>query len=513
MVPRADRRGGNRGKCDMRGSAGWVAGGVALVLAGVVVGFLITANYDLAPVSNAQEESGVATAFAPSAAAIGESPFVAVADEVLPAVVSVDTRRTVRRAQGRDPFRDMLRDFFGDQMFPYEDSPDRQYREYEVPSSASGFIFDERGYIMTNNHVVNGADEIEVTLTDGREFSAEVVGQDPSTDIAVIRIDGDDLPSVRVGDSDGIRVGQWAIAIGNPLELSGTVTVGVVSAVGRADLQIRGGGPIYQDFIQTDASINFGNSGGPLVNIRGEVIGVNAAVNAAAQGIGFAIPINLAWEVADALVSDGKVVRGYLGVVPQDITSELAEAKDLDGLEGVLIASVERGTPADKAGLEPGDVVLKFAGVEIQNTPHFRRVVAGVAPNERVDVVIVRDGERRTLKAELEERPDDYAEAEAEPVEDVTWLGINVVGLDDSIVDEFDLQATSGVLIVDVEPGSPAADGGLEVGDVIVRIGDRDVTGLRDYRSIMEDLEGRTKAIAFMVQRGEHTYFVAVKPE
>lgn len=497
----------------MRSSAAWVAGGVVLVLLGVVLGFIITANYDWSPESVAQDENQRRVAASPSAGGIGESPFVSVADEVLPAVVSVDTRRTVRRAQGNDPFRDMLRDFFGDQMFPDGEGRDRRYQEYEVPSSASGFIFDDRGYIMTNNHVVSGADEIDVTLTDGREFAAEVVGQDPSTDIAVIKIDGADLPSVRVGDSSEIRVGQWALAIGNPLELSGTVTVGVVSAVGRADLRIRGGGPIYQDFIQTDASINFGNSGGPLVNIRGEVIGVNAAVNAAAQGIGFAIPINLAWEVAEALVNEGRVVRGYLGVVPQDITRELAEAKDLDDLNGVLIASVERGTPADNAGLRPGDVILRFAGVEIENTPQFRRVVAGVAPNKSVDVVIVRDGKRETLRAELEERPDDYAEAEEETVDDVQWLGINVVGLDDSIVEEFDLQATSGVLIVDIEPGSPAADGGLSVGDVIVKIGDREVTGLRDYRSIMEELEGRTKAIAFMVQRGEHTYFVAVKPE
>ncbi len=300
----------------MRMGAGAVIGGSILVAAGLVLGGLITANCGWSPNTSAEEPSTVGLS-REAAFFGGRSPFVAVADAVLPAVVSVDTKRVIKTAD--DPFREMLREFFGERMFQ-ENQDQQPETEYEIPGSASGFIFDARGYVLTNNHVVQGADEIEVTLTDGRTFDAKIVGRDPSTDVAVLKIEGDDLPALTLGDSDKLRVGDWAIAVGNPLELKGTVTVGVVSALGRADLQIRGGTPLYQDFIQTDASITFGNSGGPLVNIEGEVVGVNAAVNAAVSGIGFAIPINIAREVAESLVDKGKVVRGYLGIVPQEIT-------------------------------------------------------------------------------------------------------------------------------------------------------------------------------------------------
>ncbi len=497
----------------MRSWTSLVAGGVILIVAGLVLGIMITANYDWAPVSTAQDIGPSRTAeLSPAPVTIGESPFVTVADEVLPAVVSVDTKRTVRR--GADPFQDMFRDFFGERMYRDYFGDEEPRREFEIPGSASGFIFDDRGYVMTNNHVVAGADEVVVTLDDGREFDAEIVGQDPSTDIAVVRIEGDDLPSVRLGDSDRIRVGDWAIAVGNPLELQGTVTVGVISAVGRADLNIRGGAPVYQDFIQTDASINFGNSGGPLVNIRGEVIGVNSAINPSANGIGFAIPINLAFEVAGSLMEEGRVVRGYLGVFPQEITQDLAEAQGLDSLEGVLIASVEDDTPASEAGLEPGDVIVEFDGVPIETVSQFRMVVAGVAPGEETDVVVLRDGRRRTLEATLSERPSqDVAEAEEPEPEPEAWFGIDVVELDHPMVREIGVEAEHGVVVVRVESGSPADDGGLQVGDVIQKVGDREIRNLEDYRSIMNDMEGRTKPVAFMVRRGQYTYFVAVRPE
>lgn len=491
---------------------GWLLGGVMLVVTGVVLGIVLTANYDLAPRSVAQDEVREKVRVFPGVITpAASSPFVTVADEVLPAVVSVDTKRTVRRSV--DPFRDMLRDFFGDRL-PRDDYGREEYREYEVPGSASGFIFDNRGYIMTNNHVVEGADEIEVTLSDDREFRAVIVGQDPSSDVAVIKIEGDDLPAVRLGESESIRVGDWAIAVGNPLELEGTVTVGVVSAIGRANLNIRGNTPIYQDFIQTDASINFGNSGGPLVNIRGEVIGMNTAINPGATGIGFAIPIDLAREVAEALIAEGKVVRGYLGVVPQEITQDLAEARGLDDVRGIMIASVEDGTPADDAGLVPGDVIREFAGSEITGVPQFRRVVAGVGPGEKVDILIVRDGRERTLTAELGERPDTFASAgEEESAEPSTWYGIHVVDVDDPGLREFDIQATRGVVVVSIDAGSAASDSELLVGDVIVKIGDEEIEDLRDYRRVMKELEGRDRAIALMVKRGEYTYFVAVKPD
>ncbi|MBD3348244.1 MAG: Do family serine endopeptidase [Candidatus Eisenbacteria bacterium] len=487
-------------------------GGAALVIIGLVVGVMITVNCDLTPASNAQEETSIGVV--PGAGAAAGSPFVAVADAVLPAVVSVDTKRTVRRAG--DPFGDMFREFFGEEWYRrrFGDEGEERYREYEIPGSASGFIYDSRGYVMTNNHVVDGADEIEVTLSDGRQFAAEIVGQDPSTDIAVIQIEGRALPMVNLGDSDLIDVGDWAIAVGNPLELEGTVTVGVISAKGRTDLNIRGGAPLYQDFIQTDASINFGNSGGPLVNIDGEVVGVNTAINAAANGIGFAIPINLARNVAESLVTEGKVVRGYLGVVPQEITPELAEARDLPGTGGIMIANVQEDTPADEAGLEAGDVVVEFGGIEITDVPQFRRVVAGFQPDEPVEIIVLRDGDRKSLEARLAERPDAVAAAEEqeEPEREV-WFGIHVVDLNDPLARELQTEAEEGVLVVDLEAGEPGVDSGLQIGDVIVKIANQRISDLSDYRETMRRLEGQDKAIAVMVQRGAYTYFVAIKPE
>lgn len=494
----------------VRAGAGAVVSGAILVAAGVVLGSLVTAHCGWSADSAADEPSHVSLSKA-AAAVGGRSPFVAVADAVLPAVVSVDTKRTVKVTN--DPFRGMLRDFFGERMYRDYFGQERE-REYEMPGSASGFIYDARGYILTNNHVVQGADRIEVTLTDGRPFLAEVVGRDPSTDIAVLRIKGENLPALKLGDSDGLRVGDWAIAVGNPLELKGTVTVGVVSALGRSDLRIRGGAPLYQDFIQTDASITFGNSGGPLVNIDGEVVGVNTAVNAAAGGIGFAIPINIARHVAESLLDKGKVVRGYLGIVPQDITAELAEATGLDDTDGVIVASVETGTPAANAGITPGDVIVEFAGTEIKSMSQFRRVVASVTPGEKVPVTIVRDGQTKRLTATLAERPDEVAAApEPETAGSEKWLGIEVVGLDDPIARQVQPSASTGVFVVGVEPGSAAAAAGLESGDVILEVGGRSVAGLKDYRDAAAALAGSKRAIAFRIQRGEAKYFVAVRPK
>ncbi|MBN2565533.1 MAG: Do family serine endopeptidase [Candidatus Eisenbacteria bacterium] len=490
-------------------SLGWLMGSITLIVVGVILGFAITANMTLAPVSVAQDGSSILVGSDDSSIR-PRSPFIKVAQEVLPAVVSVDTKRTIRRSS--DPFEDMFRQFFGRPRSDGQD--DQQYREYEVPGSASGFIFEKTGYIMTNNHVVNGADDIEVTLMDGREFKATIVGQDPNTDVAVIKIEGENLPTVRLGDSDGLMVGDWAIAVGNPLDLKGTVTVGVISAMGRVDLMIQGGGPLYQNFIQTDASINFGNSGGPLVNIDAEVIGVNTAINASANGIGFAIPINLADSVAEALIAEGKVVRGFLGVRPQEITRDLAEARNLQSTEGVIIASVESDTPASKAGLEPGDVVTQFGDTRITDVPQFRRIVASIPPGEKVRVTVIRDGRERTLTAELEERRDTFAAEEEQAGEDETqWYGLDVVGLNDPMIADAQIDATEGVFVVSVESGSPASDAGIISGDIILKIDDRTVKNIGDYRTIMRDLEGRTKAIAVLIERDKFTHFVAIKPE
>src|SRR5262249_13390358 len=266
------------------------------------------------------------------------------------------------------PQEQLFRRFFGD------DTPKRpQFR----PSSGSGFIIDTQGHVLTNNHVVRDADQITVTLNDKRQFKAKVVGTDPETDVAVVKIDAGDLPTLPLGDSDDLRVGDWAIAIGNPLgELRGSVTVGVISAQGRSNLNIFGGTPGFQDFIQTDASINFGNSGGPLCNIRGEAIGINTAINPSGQGIGFAIPINLPNAVADQLVAHGSVKGAQMGVMLAELTPDIAEGFGLDTQDGVLISNVMKDSPAEKAGLKRNDVIVEFDGKPVSDMQKFRIRVA-----------------------------------------------------------------------------------------------------------------------------------------
>ena len=292
-------------------------GAAVLILIGLVIGLGLSAGLDLHRTSHLQQTSALAA----SDAALGapESPFVGVVDKALPAVVFIDVKKKVGGSDSDDPQEELFKRFFGDQG----------RRPRYAPSSGSGFIIDRAGHVLTNNHVVRDANDITVTLNDRRTFKAKVVGADPETDVAVIQIQGDNLPSLPLGDSDKLRVGDWAIAIGNPLgQLRGSVTVGIVSAQGRANLDIFGGTPAYQDFIQTDASINFGNSGGPLCNIHGEAIGINTAINPSGQGIGFAIPINLAKHVADQLMANGQVKRAWMGIQLAELTPELPKLID-----------------------------------------------------------------------------------------------------------------------------------------------------------------------------------------
>ncbi|MFH1278192.1 MAG: trypsin-like peptidase domain-containing protein [Candidatus Eisenbacteria bacterium] len=490
----------------------WVAG------LGVCCGLLISANCKWTPSSNAGDRSGPAPASAPSdlrlppppagkgGVAVGtfESPFVAVAERVQEAVVNVNTRKTFEHPPipgwGDDPLRDLL---------PEMDGP------MDVPSSASGFVFDERGYVITNNHVIQDAEEVMVTFMDGREFAADVVGVDPSTDVAVLRIEGGEpFPVLPLGDSERIRVGDWAIAVGNPFGyLQGTVTVGVISAKGRADLDIAGGTPVYQNFIQTDASINFGNSGGPLVDIHGEVIGVNTAINPSGQGIGFAIPINLAKRIAGELIASGRVIRAYLGVYPQELTPEIVEAKGLGSIRGILVGQVVPGAPAERGGLERGDVILSFDGVETGDVARFRMVVADSEVGTDVEMVYMRDGERRTATVRLAERPDVAAAAER-PGPEESWLGLNVVepAEEPDAVRALGLEGEAGVLVSGVERGSPAWRAGLRAGDLIQEIDDRVVDGLGGYGDARRALRNREDPIMFLVLRGGFTQYLAVRP-
>ncbi len=434
-----------------------------------------------------------------------ESPFASVAEKVRPAVVNVNTKKVFDHPpieRNNNPFQDLI--------------PEGEMEEFQYPSSASGFVFDPSGYVLTNNHVVRDAEEIKLQFMDGTEYEAEVVGVDPSTDIAVLHVlNAGRLPSLVIGNSDSIRVGDWAIAVGNPFGyLGGSVTVGVISALGRNDLNIMGGSPAYQNFIQTDASINFGNSGGPLVNIRGEVIGINTAVNPNGQGISFAIPMNMALTIATQLIEKGRVIRAYLGVFPQELTADLAEGKGLEAHGGILVGQVIPGTPAEDAGFLRGDVILTFDGEPMADLNGFRMFVAQSEVGRAVEVLVVRDGEELQLSVILAERPDVVTAGVTPEVEDL-WLGMDVASLEEEpeIVAELDLGGEEGVLVMSVNPGSPAGRAGLEPGNLIQEINENPILDMDDYKRARELNSGREKPIIMLVRQRGYTQYLAVRPE
>jgi serine protease Do len=370
--------------------------------------------------------------------------------------------------------------------------------------------------VVTNNHVVDGAEEITVRLIDGREYKGEVVGSDPNTDIAILKIEvAGEPPVVNLGDSDAIRIGDWAIAVGNPFgRLDGTVTVGVISAKGRSALNIVGGTPALQDFIQTDASINFGNSGGPLVNIYGEAVGMNTAINPLGQGIGFAIPVNLVKHVADEIIKYGKVAWGYMGIMPQEITKDIADALSVDANSGILVGSVVEDGPAAKAGVKTGDIILEFNGEKVGNVDQFRLKVAQAGVGREIPLVVLRDGDRKSVEVKLAERPTETARAERQREPKEEWLGIRV---DDVGGAEGRQRAPSGVergvVVVAVDQGSPAEEAGIAPGDIIEEINREPVGNIGKYNSLMDQAKARKdKPVLFFVRRGEASRYVAVKP-
>jgi len=487
----------------------------------IFIGVLVASHLNLSP--RPQAQSYVQAISSPvadeSGSAIAPSPFVTVAEKVKPTVVNISAERITERSfLPTLPFRffeDPFEEFFRDRNREEPRTP----RKMKEQSLGSGVIIDPQGYILTNNHIIQGAEEVKVRLSDKREFQAAIVGQDPETDVALIKLQIDELlPSEDVavlGNSDHIRVGDWAIAVGNPFGLDRTVTVGVISAKGRSNLDILGGTPAYQNFIQTDASINFGNSGGPLVNIRGEVIGINTAINVQGQGIGFAIPINMAKKVSDELRSQGKVVRGYLGMLPQEITADIAEAKDLSSTEGVLVGQVNENTPAQRGGLEVGDIIVEFDGQKVKTVENFRLMVAEKSPGSKVRIEVIRDGQRKSLTVTLGDRTEYLGQSSTgeEETEKLPWLGIEVEDVHGDFARRLGLDEDRGVVVINVEVGSPADDKGVRRGDVILQIGDQEVKGSEDYQRIVRLLEGQKKAILFLIKRGEQTSFVAVKPE
>jgi serine protease Do len=444
----------------------------------------------------------------------GSSPFVAVTERLLPSVVHIKVTTNLKRGAG-DVFG------FGPDMFGIPDDQFHQDLE-EMSSSGTGFIIDNDGYILTNNHVIENASELTVVLSNKKEVAGKVIGSDPETDVALVKIDADDAAgrAAPLGDSDEIRVGDWAIAIGNPYGLEQSVTVGVISATGRANLNIAGGGPVFQNFIQTDASINFGNSGGPLVNINGQVVAINTAINTRAQGIGFAIPINMARKVYLDLRERGAVVRGYLGMVPRDLTAELKKALRLDeDVQGIFVDSVQDDGPAAAGDLAAGDVVLEWNGKAVTDVTDFRMQVAQTAPGQKVKARILREGDERTLNFVLADRAEALKTEPGAPglrpeAQTPDKLGLEVAEADDSQIRRYNLdqnlvKRNGGVVITAVRRESPAR-GHLNVGDVITRIDRSTVRSVRDFVAAEKELTENQSAILVHVIRGNRKTIEAI---
>jgi serine protease Do len=422
-------------------------------------------------------------------------------------VVNVHTSKTVVREAspfGAFPF-EMFPELFGGPR-GRRPQPQPRQQEFKVPSLGSGFVISPDGYILTNNHVVDGVDEIKVHFSDGSVRDAKIIGQDPKTDLALIQVaDAKNLTALPLGDSDAILPGDFVVAIGDPFGLDHTVTLGIVSAKGRE----LGQGP-YDDYIQTDAAINPGNSGGPLLALDGSVIGINSAINPQANTIGFAVPINIAKSILPQLKATGSVTRGWLGVSIQEVTPELASALKLDVKEGALVAQVTPGSPADKAGLQRGDVIQTFAGSSIAKPRELSRAVAATEIGKTVDLVVLRDGKSVTLHAKIEKlasTPQEQAKAGRGPGAGAEALGIAVSDLDDDLRDQFGLKEAKGVVIVDVEAGSPAADAGLRPGDLVVEVDRKPVASAAELE---KQVSSAGDSVLFLVRRGEGTLFVAV---
>ena len=436
--------------------------------------------------------------------------FSELAEEAGPAVVNIRTVKTIkgggpvfrqfqRNPRGREnPFNDFFERFFGENM----------PREFKQPSLGSGFIIDKEGYVVTNNHVIENADQIKVKLDDETEFDAEVVGRDPNTDLALLKIESDnELPVLNMGNSDDLKIGQWVVAIGSPFGLERTVTAGIVSAKGR----VIGSGP-YDDFIQTDASINPGNSGGPLLNMKGEVVGINTAIIASGTGIGFAIPVNLAEGIIAQLKSEGEVTRGWLGVAIQDLTKEMAEYYGLKDRKGVLVAEVFEGDPADKAGIKAKDIILEVNDQKIETSRQLTAMIAGLKVGEKAKVEVFRNGKNKTFKVKLAKRSNERLVGRTAPQkQEEEELGIRVTELTPEITQRFNLGDTSGVVVVNVEPGSKGAEAGVQMGDIIKEINHKAIEGVDDYTSSLKKIKDGETVNLFIWRR--NAGFVVIKFE
>lgn len=448
--------------------------------------------------------------------------YIELARIAVPSVVKIKSETGPKRTdsqsrrRSQDPF-DQFFDPFGDVFKFFDENPaPRSTRGW-----GSGFIVDKEGHIITNNHVIAGADRITVTLDDKREFKATLVGTDPDTDVAVIKIDRDDLPVARLGDSDKIQVGEMVLAIGSPFELTRTVTNGIVSATGRSGTGV---GITYEDFIQTNAAINPGNSGGPLINIKGEVIGINTAIatgglSGGNVGVGFAIPINTAKNIMNQLLTDKKVVRGWLGVALQPVDSDIAEKYGLKEKKGALILNVDG--PAKDAGLKPGDLIIEYDGKAVSDNAHLSKMVASSKPNEKVDIKVIRDGKEKEFKVKLAERTKDVVNKlsgdESTPSEESEeWMGMSVQELTDSLAQRLGYEGQKGVIVTEIDPEGPAAlvDNPPSRGDIIQEIEGMAIKNIDDYKQSIDKVKDE-KSVMIRLKRAStgNSWYIVLKKE
>jgi serine protease Do len=426
-----------------------------------------------------------------------------IAEKVGPAVVNIDVVRYVESSSFGGRFNDPFFERFFEQFEEYR-------RRIPQKGAGSGFIVDKEGHILTNEHVVHNAEEIKVTLSDGREFTGEVVGSDITTDMAIVKIAANDLPVAELGDSDALRVGEIVIAIGNPYGLEKTVTMGVVSAKGR-NINAGSDGQEYRNLIQTDTAINPGNSGGPLLNTKGEVVGINTAIIPYAQGIGFAIPVNIASRNLDDLITIGKVRRSWLGVYIQEVTPEIAEQFNLEKAEGVLVGDVIEDSPAEEAGLVRGDVIVEVNQTKVNTPQELQDAIRALEIGEKAQLRVKREGQESIFVVKLAEMPSDEGIQTKEKIFS-EQTGIKVEEVTSEIAREANLPWVKGLVVVDVIPGSSADDMGIRTGDIILETNRNEISSINEWEEIINKLEtGDT--LLLLVFRDGHTYYVPIKIE
>ncbi|MCF7805627.1 MAG: DegQ family serine endoprotease [Candidatus Marinimicrobia bacterium] len=484
--------------------------GISLFSVGFIVALILLSDFEWTqqgqaagpePVMNVSKSESELDSDSQNAVLSLNKAFVDIAEKTTKSVVTIRTTKVVEHPQLKNsPFEE-----FFDRFGPRE--------EFRTRALGSGVIVSDDGYILTNHHVISQGEEIMVKLKDGREFQAEEVKSDPMTDIAVVKIDADDLPAIQIGNSEELKVGEWVLAIGSPFseQLQHTVTAGIVSAKGRTDVMRRRNRDLYEDFIQTDAAINPGNSGGALVNLYGQLVGINTAIatrSGGNQGVGFAIPINMATRIMNDLIERGRVVRAWLGVRIQDVDSDIAKSMDMDRPNGAAVLEIVEDSPAANADLQVGDVITAVDGKQIRNSSDLRTRIASREPDTKHKLTIIREGNEKTVTVELGELPENLASRSEAPEEDeISDFGMTLQNITPQMAQRFELSVDVGVLVTEVERGSPAAEKNIRPGHVITHVGlNNPIENVEEYRQSISEYEPG-ESVLLVVQAGDNSFF------